>query len=1261
MRRTATFFVSLLVLLIGCFLFLFATESGLLLLQKAINRFAVGTVFIEQVEGRLSGSGSLTNIRFVSGAADIRVDRLEYSWRPGSLFRSELNIAEIVMAGVDIALKNGPAEASGNGVTKLQGGGLPLTVLIDSFVVDKLALRDSEGGELVIVDRLSSDLAYNEDQLTINTFDLQGPDIGLALHGNIDVHSNWSLDLLGSWRLAGFGFHPMTGIFSATGPLTDPQLELGVERPGDIRVKAKLINLLQQPHWSAQLDANDVDLSTLIKYCPEIDLTAVSAYFEGNFDNYQGHVQAEGTWDALDGMHLVSDLSGDFLGIDFQSLRIDAKESSAEVGGGKISWADIFSWEGRFLFKGFDPSVITEKLQGRLNAELVSKGNVTEKGVIASFAITELDGILRDRKVAAIGNVFLTETDVHTDGLTLRSGEISGNAYIENGFFSWAGEPHWSTDIRLDQFDPSWLYAEFPGSVNGTVKTEGKLADGGLEASLNITNISGTLRGNVLSGAGEISLADDTLQTSGLIVQSGTSKLMINGRAGERLAVDFSLSSPDIGTILPDSKGSILLQGSLQGSRNEPQLDAQIQGTGLRYRENSLDQVQGEIQARLAGDGRLTGWLAGEGMSLDGFFIDKGRIELGGILAKHQIVVEGSAAMGKLAFRADGSFQQAWQGELSHLQLAVDEYGVWRQKEKAAMTVGEGGVLLKKICLTDGEGEICLGGDVRLEKDGKWTGYGQLSSVPLNWLERLKLSPVPVNGVVHADITAKGNSRRIISAKAELRAPTATVAMEAEESEPVSFHFDDSLLSLVLNDGVLQTNLNLRMRNGSQLVLAAEIEGAGDFSAPILSLPLRGDLELKEFDLAILSAFTGYGIEPRGRVNNTLTLAGTVGEPKIYGEISLPDGGIDLPYQGITLEDIVLSIAAGEEAARVTGRASSGPGQVKAVGTLRYGINRIEGALTIRGSNFLLVNLPEYAFRVNPDLLLTFSNDDGELRGTIDVPYGLIAPDEMSDSVTASEDVVIVSGTREERLGGVPLDLDINVRLGDDVGIDGYGLTGRLNGDLRVYTTPDDSLAGRGELDLIEGNFSLYGRTLDITRGRMLFSGGPIDNPGVDVRAQIKVSEEEARGEGYTVGVDISGLAQNLQYHLFSDPFMEDTDILSILVVGHSFSSSTPTEGSLLEAAAVTLGVKGSLGFVQGIGNLFMLDDLRLEGSSSKEDVSLVVGKRVTKNLYIGYDLNVFNQLGQFRVRYDLTHGFSVETKSSSEATGADLLYSFER
>jgi translocation and assembly module TamB len=644
--------------------------------------------------------------------------------------------------------------------------------------------------------------------------------------------------------------------------------------------------------------------------------------------------------------------------------------------------------------------------------------------------------------------------------------------------------------------------------------------------------------------------------------------------------------------------------------------------------------------------------------------VDKGGIELKGTLVEHEFVVTGAGSMGKLGFRAHGAYGvdgDEWQGELSHLQLETLDHGIWRQEKQVSLTAGSKGVLLEELCLADEGGEICLGGDVRLEKESPWTVRGKLISVPIEWLNRLGLVTVPVSGKINAAIAANGDSRAVLSARIESKVSEAALLMNVDETEQIPFYFEDSVLTLDLTDGLLQGNINIQMQNDSQLVLSANVEGVGDYSAPLDSLPLRGHLDLKKFDLALLATFTGYGVEPSGRVNNSFTLEGTVGQPKIYGEISIEDGGIDLPYQGIILENIVLSIDAGEDVAKISGKATSGPGQLTATGTVRYGMKGIEGTVNVKGDDFLLVNLPEYAIRVKPDLLLSFENDTGELSGTIEIPYGLITPEEMSGSISVSEDVIIVNGTKEERAKGLPIKLNLNVRLGDDVRIDGYGLTGRLEGELNVLTNQDNSLSGRGTLNLLGGTFAMYGQKLTIERGRVLFTGGPLDNPGVDVRAQRQITDKKLGGESYIVGIDISGLVQDLQYHLYSDPFMEDTEILSFMISGRSMANSTEEEGNMLEAAAMMLGTTGSSGFTGDLGKFMLLDDLHFEGSSSSENMALVVGKRLTEELYIGYDLNMFSQLGQFRVRYDLTRGFSVETTSSAESTGADLLYTFER
>ncbi len=1266
MKHAALFLLSVFLLLLVCFVFLFSTERGLLVIQKSVNRFGAGIVSIGQVEGRLLGDMRFKSVRLPGTGADIEVQQVDVSWRPADLFRAELAIAEVAVNGVKIVVQNGPATKPSGDVARqpannLLAKGLPFSVQVDRLVVNRLAVVDSKGLELVQIDSLTAALSGNAERLSVGELDLQGPDIGLALHGNVEVQKNRQVDLLGNWRLAGFGFHPMAGTFSISGPFEGPHVEIGIHSPGSIRVKGDFVNLLTGPKWTARLEAKDVDLSTLIEYCPKIELAAVTGELTGDFGSYRGHVEADGAWDALTDKHLVSDIDGDGWGIDFQSLRIYGKDSSAEAMGGKISWRDIFSWQGIFLFKNFDPSVITRELQGKLNAELVSKGDVKEHGVVASFAISHLDGLLRDHKVSATGNVFLSETDVYTDGLTIRSGEVTGLAYIEKGSFSWAEQPSWSARVRLDNFDPSWLYAEFPGSIDGEFASEGKLGKNGPEGSLNIKRIGGTLRGNKLSGGGEITLTGDTLTTSGLVLKSGSSKLVVNGWAGDRLALDFSFVSPSIGALLPKSAGSISLRGNLQGNRNTPQLSAQLQGKGLSYQDYNFGRMQAEIKADFTGKGQLTGSLVGEEMSLAGVPLDKVGITLHGTPANHSVEVDGAGPLGVLAGKIHGRYRDTWQGALSHFQLTTLDYGIWRQQGESAITADSHGALLDAFCLSNGESAVCLGGDVQLEKETAWRMHGKLTSLPLQWLNRLKLLAVPVRGQLHADIKVAGNRHRLLSARVDSHVQASGALGKAKENEQVPFYFAGSVLSLQLADSLLQAHADIRMRNGSQVILNGDAPGAGSFATPLGSLPLHGSLELHNFDLSSITAFTNYGVEPSGRVNNSFTLAGTVGKPQIYGTVSIQDGGIDLPYQGITLTNVTVSIQAGEKSAKITAAATSGSGKLIADGTLQYGTKGIEGTLNIKGNDFLLVNLPEYFIRVNPDVQVTFSAANVQVRGTIDVPYGRITPEQMSGSISVSDDVVLIDDAAKEQIAGWPVRLQIKVRLGDDVRINGYGLAGRLGGQLMVNTNPDNSLAGRGELDLVGGTFTIYGRSLSIERGRMLFTGGPIDNPGVDVRAQVKVDDQNNRGLVYIVGVDISGLVQDLKYHLFSDPFMEDTEILSMMMVGHSLAGSTQSEGNVLEAAAIMLGVNGSSGFVKKLGSFLFLDDLHLEGSSSKENVSLVVGKRLTKDLYIGYDLNMFNQLGQFRVRYDLTRGFSVETRSSSESTGTDLIYSFER
>jgi len=55
-----------------------------------------------------------------------------------------------------------------------------------------------------------------------------------------------------------------------------------------------------------------------------------------------------------------------------------------------------------------------------------------------------------------------------------------------------------------------------------------------------------------------------------------------------------------------------------------------------------------------------------------------------------------------------------------------------------------------------------------------------------------------------------------------------------------------------------------------------------------------------------------------------------------------------------------------------------------------------------------------------------------------------------------------------------------------------------------------------------------------------------------------------------------------------------------------------------------------------------------------------MLGKYLSPRMYISYGVGLFDHLSTFRIRYNLTKRWVVQTESGT-ASGADLLWSIER
>jgi len=252
---------------------------------------------------------------------------------------------------------------------------------------------------------------------------------------------------------------------------------------------------------------------------------------------------------------------------------------------------------------------------------------------------------------------------------------------------------------------------------------------------------------------------------------------------------------------------------------------------------------------------------------------------------------------------------------------------------------------------------------------------------------------------------------------------------------------------------------------------------------------------------------------------------------------------------------------------------------------------------------------------ISPQLAISMANSGMNVEGSVVIPKAYInanGGNEGIKTVSASSDVVFVNDNEEvpeTEQGSGALNLDVQVILGDSVEIEAGDFRGRLEGELTVEQTPELAPRGTGAIDVVNGDYVVYGQQLEIERGRISFSGGPVDNPSLDMEVARTVLEYDV-----VAGAKILGTAKAPRLELYSEPTMPDASVLSFILLGQP----------------------------PGVG------------------ASYTLGKYLTPELYVSYGIGLFDAINTFNLRYSLTDRLALESVSGS-GNSADLIYTIER
>lgn len=922
----------------------------------------------------------------------------------------------------------------------------------------------------------------------------------------------------------------------------------------------------------------------------------------------------------------------------------------------------------------------------------------------ADLALTLAGAVVTDSLPAmeldANGSLSGSKLQLDAVRLATATGSIAAGGSVD-----WSGQLTAAADFTLTEEDPlQYLQTSLPIdlrdlrdlSSNGNI--EFSTVDNQRQVSLVLNTFDGLIGGYPLSGNARLGLLDDKLRIDTLQLGTSDNSIDITGEYDEELHLDWHIVAPTLEQLFTGVSGGLRGDGSLDGAIDKPRVAARLTLDALQTEAFTVDAVVVD----LAGDVEyLEAAITLDQLALPTSEatqrLDRVALQARGSLAAHTINADIAASFGDLYLQLQGgltdSSELTWQGNLQAAELRSDD-GNWTKQEGAsALTLSRTAAQLAETCWLQRTTRLCVAmtqtGSEQLRvtaalHDFPLSEFNASPSDDTPLIPHRLLARLPT-GISLAG-TASGNLAAVLDLGGEPQLSFDLTADEAvlsvrnvtevdaalstaiTEEEAQHYNWDVLAVSGTLQQGFWSllgnAELSLQHVEGTNLGLRGLIDSA-------LTIDPNGDLggvtSVRFEELGWVQAFLPDLSRVSGNLSGEMSVSGSLEAPRLAGTLSLQNGAARLERLGVTFDGInstVRSLATGQ--VQFEGQVNSNTGGVTFSGDIED-INSSERSLraTLQGSDFQLSNLPDATLELSPELTLTANSELIHLAGTLDIPVLNLVLRELPESaVDVSRDVVITNYPADQpelartvaadanTLFDIPVAAEVNLRLGDAVTVSGFGIQATLDGDLAIQQRADGSNLTYGELSIVEGAYRMYGQSLNVRQGKLLFFGA-LDNPALDIRATREV-------ENFTVGVLMNGTLKNIRSQLFSTPALPDNDILAVLVTGRPYSQLGEQDSTAVLGAVAKLGLDRGEGFTSQIRDSLGLDTLGINNTGNINSSMLTIGKYLTPDIFIHYGIGLFDRQSKVAIDYKLTDRVKLQAESG-EYQSLDVTYSVER
>jgi len=1243
-----------LVVLVGAVGFLIGTTTGLHLLFNAANRWVPG-LEIGQVTGGWRDL-TLKKVRYTQPGVAVDAGEFHLAVNLSCLWHSNLCVNDIALRDINVAIdssKMPPAakvEEEDSGPLNLS---TPYPITLSRVALNNINIKIDD--TTVSVMDFSSGLQWQEKNLTLTPTSLQGLLIALPKVADVAQKEVVEPKINNPQPQEKPLGETLTELFSkpVLPEMTDVHLPLNLNIQSFSGEQLRITGDTDLTVYKMLLKVSSID--------GNMKLDTLDIYSSQGTVNASGTAQLMNDWpvdmtlnstlniDPLKGEKIKLKIAGDVrkqleVGVNLSGqvdMNLRAQAQLAEAGlpfnvaidSKQLYWP--FTGE-----KQFQADKLKLKLGGKMTDYTLSfSTSVKGEGVPPA-----------DITIDAKGN----ERQVNLDKLTVAA--LEGKTEL-TALLDWQQAISWRGELALRGINTAKVAPDWPSKIDGLIKTNGSLYGGTWQMNVPEMKITGNVKQNKVKVDGSLR-GNSYLQWTipGLHVALGNNTADIKGELGVKdLNLDANIDAPKLDNMLPGLGGTAKGLVHIRGTVDAPQLLADITARGLRWQELSIGQV------RVDGDVKSTDQIAGnldvrvERIVQPSVNIGLVHLSAKGSEKQHslQLQVQGEPVSGQLAL--SGSFdrkEERWKGALSNTRFQTP-VGPWSINRDIALDYRnlEQKISIGPHCWVNPNAELCVPQTIDAGAAGR--ALVNLNRFDLAMLKPFMPEDTQASGVFsgNADVSWDTTKEGLPQGKVSLSGRNVKVT-QIVNNAPLPVAFDTLNLNADLHNNRAELGWLIRLTNNGQL------DGQVQVTDPQGRRNLGGNVNIRNFSLAMINPVFSRGEKADGKVNANLRLGGDVQSPLMFGQLQLNGIDVDGNFMPFDMQPSQITMNFNGASSTLQGEIRTQQGQISLNGDADWRqIENWRARIAAKGSRVRITVPPMVRLDVSPDIEFNATPSLFTLDGSVDVPWARIVVKEVPESaVGVSKDEVMLNDQlqpKEVKSASIPINSNLMIHVGNNVRLDAFGLKARLTGDLKV-AQDKQGLGLNGQINIPEGRFHAYGQDLIVRKGELLFSGPP-DQPLLNIEA---IRNPESTENDVIAGVRVTGTADQPKAEVFSDPAMSQQEALSYLVRGQGLDSGQ-SDSAAMTSMLIGLGVAQSGQVVGKIGETFGVSNLALDTQGVGDSSQVVVSGYVLPGLQVKYGVGIFDSLATLTLRYRLMPKLYLEAVSGVDQA-LDLLYQFE-